>query len=113
MILVTLFIIQQLKDILNLDPFIEENGWRNENLEYVLELERKLSSANSHSSILQGFKTYLYLCFQVQEGLNNYYSNFLFQINCWHSWRETQSSEDQFIQSIGTVFGKDVILAYL
>jgi hypothetical protein len=41
-----------------------------------------------------------------------YYSNVYFQINCWHSWRETQSSEDQFIQSIGTVFGKDVILAY-
>src|SRR5690554_1845505 len=78
----------------------------------IHQLENILSTTNSKSPSIHGFKQYLLARFYAQEQLYEYYGNNLFRIYRWMTWKNRKSSEDRFINKIGTTFGDNLVLAY-
>lgn len=80
--------------------------------ERIQELENSLSETNSRSPSLRPFEEYLIVRFHVQEEMYAHYTNNIFRIYRWQTWKDRRRSEDKFINRIGETFGNDCVLAY-
>jgi len=78
--------------------------------EMVQQAENQIS--NSRASTTKGFQEYLKARFKVQDLLYSHYSNPVFHIHNWWSYRKKQKSEQKLVNSIKEKFGTDAVLAY-
>jgi len=80
----------------------------------IQKLEDQLSQCNSRTVKMEKFQEYLKTRFEIEEKLYSYYSNKMYRIHKWWSFRRKQKSESKLIQDIQNKFGKDkdFVLAY-